>query len=141
VQEEETGRKKAESTLAETQQKLKEELALANTHYGADKATRQQIEHALHEHNRAVVDCLLASSMYLEPDAPEAATIELLEHLLQWENLYKLKYQGNPTFDVSIWDEIRRLGYTQFPDGAAEHFHDTARNIRMNLHKQLRSGT
>lgn len=78
--------------------------------------------------------------MYLEPDAPDAASIELLEHLLQWETLYKLKYQSRPPFAGPIWAEIRRLGYTEFPEDAAEHFHITASRIRTELHGELKTG-
>lgn len=118
---------------------LRATRALATTHYGADEATCREVEHALHEHNRAIIDCLLISAMYLDPNAPEAAAIELLEHLLQWENLYKLKYQKKPAFTHPIWEEIRRLGYTKFPEGAAEHFHSMALKIRTDLHTHLQS--
>jgi hypothetical protein len=74
---------------------LRATRALATTHYAADDATQTEIEHALHEHNKVIVECLLGASMYLEPDAPASASIELLEHLLQWETLYKLKYQSS----------------------------------------------
>ena len=57
--------------------------ALATTHYEANETTRTEIEHAFHEHNKVIVECLLGSSMYFEPDAFESAFIELLEHLLQ----------------------------------------------------------
>ena len=118
---------------------LRATRALATTHYNADEGTRQEIEHALHEHNKAIVECLLNASMYLEPDAPDAASIEVLEHLLQWETLYKLKYQAKPAFADSIWAEIRRLGYTKFPEDAAEHFHVTASRIRKGLHGELKA--
>jgi len=117
---------------------LRATRALATTHYEADEATKTEIEHALHEHNKVIVECLLGSSMYLEPDAPESASIELLEHLLQWETLYKLKYQSKPAFSHPIWAEIRRLGYTKFPEGVAEHFHNAASSIRTELHSELR---
>ncbi|MGQ0600607.1 MAG: hypothetical protein ACT4QE_02800, partial [Anaerolineales bacterium] len=90
---------------------LRATRALATTHYEADAATRREIEHALHEHNKVIVECLLTSSIFLEPDAPDAASTELLEHLLQWETLYRLKYQPKPAFSDPIWAEIRRLGY------------------------------
>jgi hypothetical protein len=120
---------------------LRATRALATTHYQADDATQQEVEHALHEHNKAIIDCLLNSSMYLEPDVPHSASIELLEHLLQWETLYKLKYQEEPAFTHPIWDEIRRLGYTKFPESAAEHFHTTATRIRSDLHRELRGAS
>src|SRR5262245_16658805 len=117
---------------------LRATRALATTHYDADERTRTEIEHALHEHNKSIVECLLSSSMYLEPDAPDAASVELLEHLLQWETLYKLKYQSKRAFSYPIWEEIRRLGYSKFPEDAAEHFHMTASRIRTELHDELR---
>jgi hypothetical protein len=119
---------------------LRATRALATTHYNAGTETRQEIEHALHEHNRAIVECLINASMYLEPEAPDAASVELLEHLLQWETLYKLKYQSQPAFADPIWSEIRRLGYTKFPEDAAEHFHVTAARIRRELHDELKAG-
>ncbi|MGH9848140.1 MAG: hypothetical protein ACREEM_56375 [Blastocatellia bacterium] len=118
---------------------LRATRALATTHYDADEDTRTEIEHALHEHNKVIVECLLSSSMYLEPDAPDAASVELLEHLLQWETLYKLKYQSKPVFSHPIWAEIRRLGYTKFPDDAAEHFHVTASRVRNKLNGELKA--
>ena len=118
---------------------LRATRALATTHYEADTVTRKEIEHALHEHNKVIVECLLASSMYLEPDAPGSASIDLLQHLLQWETLYKLKYRSKPAFSHPIWEEIRRLGYTKFPDEAAEHFHITASRIRTELHSELQN--
>ena len=118
---------------------LRATRALATTHYGADEATRREIEHALHEHNRAIVECLLNVSMYLEPSAPVAASTDLLVHLLQWETLYKLKYQDKPAFLHPIWEEIRRMGYSKCPEGAAEHFHETASRIRADLHAQLKT--
>jgi hypothetical protein len=116
---------------------LRATRALATTHYEADDSTNQEVEHALHEHNKAIVESLLSVSMYVEPDAPEAATIGLLEHLLQWETIYKLKYQEKRSYKHPIWKEIRRLGYSRFPDGAAEHFHSTATELRAELHAQL----
>lgn len=113
--------------------------ALATTHYKADAATRKEIEHALHEHHKLIVECLMTSSMYLEPGAPDAASVGLLGHLLQWETLHKLKYQSKPAFSVTIWEEIRRLGYNSFPDQAAEHFHTTAARIRTELHGELKA--
>jgi hypothetical protein len=118
---------------------LRATRALATIHYDPDEATRQEVEHALHEHNKVIVDCLLNASMYLEPDAPDAAAIDLLVHLLQWETLYELKYQRESAFTDPIWDEIRRLGYSDFPDTAAEHFHMTASRIRLQMHSELKS--
>ena len=118
---------------------LRATRALATTHYDADEGTRTEIEHALHEHNKVIVECLLNSSMYLEPNAPDAASVELLEHLLQWETLYRLKYQSKPAFSDPIWAAIRRLEYSKFPEDAAEHFHVTASRIRTELYGELRA--
>lgn len=119
---------------------LRATRALATTHYQADDATQREVEHALREHNKTIIACLLNSAMYLDSDAPEEVTVALLEHLLQWENVYMLKYQYK-AFDAPIWDEIRRLGYSRFPDEAAEHFHVAASRIRKELHDRLQSGT
>lgn len=118
---------------------LRATRALSTSHYGADDAIAQEVEHALHEHNKAIVDSMLNASMYLEPDAPDAVAVELLAHLLQWETLYGLKYQKKPAFHHPIWEEIRRLNYSKFPDGAAEYFHERSKQIRSELHADLRS--
>lgn len=38
---------------------LRATRALATTHYKADDDYREEIEHALHEHNKVIVECLL----------------------------------------------------------------------------------
>lgn len=118
---------------------LRATRALANTHYEADKTTKTEIEHALSEHNKVIVEHLMTNLMYLDPSAPEVVTTELLEHLLQWENVYKLKYE-HKLHTGPIWDGIRNLGYRQFPEEAADHFHKRAREIREELHDRLQRG-
>ena len=118
---------------------LRATRALANTHYEADNATKTEIEHALWGHNKVILEHLLTNLMYLDPGAPEVVTTELLEHLLQWENVYKLKYE-HKRHTGPIWDGIRDLGYRQFPDEAADHFHKRAKEIRVELHARLQSG-
>ena len=118
---------------------LRATRALSDTHYDADDATKIGIEHALREHNDTIVERLLNWSMYLDPSAPDSVTIDLLEHLLQWESVYKLKYDYK-RYDGPIWDGMRRFGYRQFPDDAGDYFHKTATEIRKELHTRLQSG-
>lgn len=118
---------------------LRATRALASTHYEADEATKEDIEHALRHHNNAIVECLMTWSMYLDPNAAEEVAIGLLEHLLQWESVYNLKYKYGE-LSGPVWDGIRHFGYRRFPDEAADHFHEKAAEIREELHERLRRG-
>jgi hypothetical protein len=118
---------------------LRATRALSNTHYEADDATKKEIEHALREHNKVIVERLLTCSMYLDPGAAEDVTVALLEHLLQWESVYKLKYDYG-RYTRPVWDGIRHFGYRRFPDEAADYFHKRAIEIREDLHNRLRLG-
>jgi hypothetical protein len=98
-----------------------------------------EIEHALREHNKVIVESLLTFSMYLDPSATENVKIALLEHLLQWESVYKLKYEYGH-YTGPVWDGIRHFGYRRFPEEAADHFHKRAIEIREELYGLLRFG-
>lgn len=109
---------------------------LADTHYGGDEPTIREVEHALHQHNRAIIDSLMTWTVYLDPDAPESASTGLLEHLLQWETVYKLKYEHNQ-WEEPIWDGIRFFQYRGFPDEGAKYFQQRTKELRELLHTQI----
>jgi hypothetical protein len=111
---------------------------LANTHYGADEHTIEEIEHALNYHNKAIIDSLMNWTVYLDPDAPESASTGLLQHLLQWQTVYKLKYEYKQ-WDKPVWDGLRFFQYSQFPDGADVFFHQRTTELRQLLHNRLDS--
>jgi len=91
------------------------------------------IEHALREFNGTVRETLVAGFHYLEPDAPREATTDLLEHLIQWENVYKLKYESK-TYDGAVFAGIAPFGYRGFPQGADQYFVERAEELRELLH-------
>jgi hypothetical protein len=93
------------------------------------------IEHAMREHNRAVREALISEFVYLEPDAPAAASTELLEHLTQWETVYRLKYESR-TYDGPVFAGIRQFGFRGFPSGADTYFARRTEELRALLHQQ-----
>ncbi len=93
------------------------------------------IEHAWHEHNQAIRQALMAGFAYLEPDAPAAATTELLEHLIQWDTVYRLKYQYE-AYEGPVFAGIRQFGFRSFPQGADAYFVRRTEELRSLLHQR-----
>jgi hypothetical protein len=50
------------------------------------------IEHAWKKHNETIYKILTENSVYLDVDAPKEVTGELLEHIIQWNSVYEMKY-------------------------------------------------
>lgn len=117
---------------------LRATRALADIHYAAGEPTKGEIEHALQQHNSAILKVLMNWSMYLDSDAPDTVTSDLLEHLLQWESVYKLKYEYK-VYDGPVWEGIRRYGYRKFPDGVDVYFHEKTEELRRALHDRLQT--
>jgi hypothetical protein len=117
---------------------LRATRALADTHYEAGEPTKTEIEHALRQHNSAILELLMKWSMYLDSDAPDTVTSDLLEHLLQWESVYKLKYEYK-VYDGPVWDGIRHYGYRKFPDGVDVYFREKEKELRKALHDRLQT--
>lgn len=88
---------------------------LFDRYFKAGKDEKTAIEHELRLHNATVRDCLMASSIYLEADAPKEMINELLEHLIQWEIVYKLKYEYK-VYDGPVFAGIKEFGFCGFPD-------------------------
>ena len=91
------------------------------------------IEHAMREYNKAIQETLMAEFAYLEPDAPKEATTDLMQHLIQWENVYRLKYEYG-VYDGPVFAGIKRFGYQSFPPGADEYFIRRTEELRDLLH-------
>lgn len=103
---------------------------------------KRAIEHEQQHHNAEIRDRLLEYSEYLEPPSPEdpvnidELTTELLEHLIQWETVYQLKYEYE-VYDGPVYAGIGRFGVRDFPDGVDEYFTETTQRLRRELHQQL----
>lgn len=105
---------------------------------------KRAIEHEQQHHNAEIRDRLLEYSEYLEPPSDEDSvdidelTTKLLEHLIQWETVYKLKYEYE-VYDGPVYAGIPHFGVREFPDGVDEYFTDTTQRLRRELHEQLSS--
>lgn len=104
-----------------------------------DENEKTAIEHELRNHNAKIRECLLNSSIYLEPDAPDGMIEKLLEHLLQWDIVYRLKYEYK-VYDGPVFAGIERFGFRGFPrdqdvDG---YFSRTMRELKNKHHARLR---
>lgn len=104
-------------------------------------AEKTAIEHEMHHHNAEIRDRLMKWSIYLEPPHPDDSvdidelSVELLEHLIQWETVYKLKYEYE-VYDGPVFAGISDFGFRGFPDGVDDYFNDTTRRLREKLHHQ-----
>jgi hypothetical protein len=89
--------------------------------------------------------------MYLEPDTPEAVTTELLEHIVQWETVYNLKYVRK-TYKGPVFAGIKRFGYSGFPrgqkiyykeatgaEGLDGYFSDKTKELTEKLRKKIQA--
>ena len=82
-------------------------------------------------------------SMFLEPD-PETPggtnelAIQLLEHLIQWETVFDLKYE-HEVYDGPVYAGIDLFGANEFPQGANKYFIDKMRHLRQELHNRRRT--
>ena len=56
------------------------------------ESEKTNIEHTWKHHNNKMFNILTENSIYLDIDAPKEITNELLEHILQWNTVYKMKY-------------------------------------------------
>ena len=105
----------------------------------ADTAERTAIEHELRNHNRQIVKTLVDAGMYLEPDAPEGLADQLLEHLMQWEIVYKLKYE-HQVYQGPVFAGIAQFGFRAHPGAVAdEYFSRSVKELRRRHHDRLRA--
>jgi hypothetical protein len=100
------------------------------------------IEHLMSKHNAEIRRLLLAESSYLDPDAPEAVFSELLEHLVQWQIVYQLKYEYK-AWNGPVFAGIKKFGWKGFPRtvekfGSVDDFYLTrTRELRREVHEHL----
>lgn len=83
------------------------------------------------------------ASIYIEPDAPEARIEQLLEHLVQWEIVYKLKYEYK-VYEGPVFAGIDKFGFRGFPkkketdnEGIDEYFRRKVKELKTRHHERL----
>lgn len=122
---------------------LRSTKALYDRYFEASTSAEEKeaIEHELKAHNRAIRECLMDRSAFLEPDAPEAFTTGLLEHILQWEIVYALKYE-HKAYSGPVFAGISDFGYREFPkeeingQGIDEYYSGAVKQLRGRLHER-----
>lgn len=104
---------------------------------------KEAIEHEWREHNSKVREYLMNSAIYVEPDAPEADLDALLEHLIQWDIVYKLKYE-HEVYDGPVFAGIEDFGFRGFPrkkpdegENIDEYFRRKVNELRSRHHQRL----
>ena len=101
-------------------------------------AEKEAIEHELRIHNAEIRDRLMLELKYLEPDAPTELTVELLEHLIQWETVYKLKYEYR-VYEGPVFAGIDEFGFRGFPQGADVYFNTKMKELRERRHQRVQA--
>ena len=105
-------------------------------------AEKTALEHELRFHNNEIKRILLESSVYAVPShgsSPGADQLlsDLLEHLVQWETVYKMKYEYK-VYEGPVFAGIKEFGFRGFPEGADAYFHTTETQLRQKLHELRR---
>jgi hypothetical protein len=72
------------------------------------------IEHEMRIHNTAIRELLMNAALYLDDDSPDGMMDKLLEHLIQWDIVYKLKYEYK-VYDGHVFAGIVQFGFRGFP--------------------------
>lgn len=111
--------------------------ALFERFFEAEEEEKRAIEHELQGHNRAVREILMSRSIYLEADAPSELVEAYLEHLIQWEIVYKLKYEYH-VYEGPVFAGIGKFGFKGFPEGIDEYFREGLRRLKDRYNSQLR---
>lgn len=109
------------------------------------------IEHAWKRHNDEIFKILTENSVYLEVDAPREVTSDLLEHIIQWNSVYEMKYIDK-TYNGPVFSGISKFGFRGFPKGKKVYFNeskktegidgyfsDKTKSLRESLYSRLSS--
>lgn len=95
---------------------------------------RAAIEETARQYNAMMRQLLIDGAIYLEPDAPTEVTNDLLEHLLQIETVYRLKYEFQ-VYSGPVFAGIKRFGFRRFPKGVDDYFSAKTDELRQRLHR------
>lgn len=114
---------------------------LFNRYFKADTDEKIAIEREMRAaHNAKVIDCLMSSSIYLEKDMPEGMADELLEHLIRWELVYKLKYE-HEVYNGPVFAGIEKFGFRGFPDMDVDgYFKRKVNELKGQYHRRFKEG-
>jgi hypothetical protein len=110
--------------------------------FEAGEDEKKAIKHELRLHNTEIRERLMDFSIYLESDAPEDKVDQMVEHLIQWEIVYKLKYEYK-VYDGPVFAGVEAFGFRGFPPGGVidEYFGRKVKDLRERYHKRLEEGS
>ncbi len=112
----------------------------------ADDDEEEMIEHAWMIQNSSVLESLTKYQIYLDPDAPKPDIDQLIRHLVQWELVYRLKYEKG-TYTGHVFAGIGKFGGVKFPRPEEEvparesldgYFGRRSEELRKEIHSRLR---
>lgn len=88
--------------------------SLFKRYFKAGEDEKIAIEHEMRIHNTAIRELLMNAALYLDDDSPDGMVDKLLEHLIQWEIVYKLKYEYK-VYTGPVFAGIDQFGFRGFP--------------------------
>jgi len=114
---------------------------LFDRYFQAGDKEREAIEHELVVHNAKIRECLMSSSIFLEEDIPPGMIDGLLEHLIQWEIVYKLKYEYK-VYEGPVFAGIKEFGFCGFPEMDVDgYFKRKVHALKQKHHQRFQEET
>lgn len=105
---------------------------------------KEVIEHAWKLHNSEAFERLTRYQVYMDPGGPTKDVDDLIEHLQQWDSVYRLKYTEG-TYSGPVFAGIRQFGFKGFPRPDREtpprqaldvYFKQKAELLRNEIHRR-----
>ena len=116
---------------------------------GTSELEKENIEHTWKHYNDKMFSILVESSTYLDLDSPKEVTEELMEHILQWNIVYKMKYVDK-IHKGPVFSGTSQFGFRGFPkgkkvysnektgnEGVDGYFKDKTNSLRKTLHDRI----
>lgn len=113
------------------------------------ESEKENIEHTWKHHNSEMFNILTKNSGYLDVDAPNEVTQDLVEHILQWNIVYNMKYVDKK-HTGPVFSGTSQFGFRGFPkgksvysnsetgsEGVDGYFKDKTESLRILLHSKI----
>ena len=112
--------------------------SLFKRYFKAGEDEKIAIEHEMRIHNTAIRELLINAALYLDDDSPDEMVDKLLEHLIQWEIVYKLKYEYK-VYAGPVFAGIDQFGFRGFPKelNPDRYFGDKVKQLKAQHAKRL----
>ena len=109
------------------------------------ESEKEVIEHAWRFHNSRMLEQLTKYQVYLDPTAPKDDIDDLIEHLVQWDSVYRLKYEVK-AYTGPVFAGIGQFGFKSFPqpdradpprEALNRYFKRRSEELRQDIHSSL----